>query len=131
MFTHHLVGTKLAVPRNEMERLEQEFANLEKVFYDFMHLKQPNPQSPQRLLEFYARLADKTAVGSTNFDRVAVIFRVETPLTRSELLYAVESTLRLNRLAIVPVDERRIRLSWAAQTPSGAGPNQRPPTTSP
>jgi hypothetical protein len=114
-------------PRNEMERLEQEFEKLGKALYEFMHLKLPNQQSPQRLLELYAGLVDKTAMASTNFDRVGILFRVEAPLTRSELLYAIETTLRLNRLAIVPVDERRIRLGWTGQPPGGTSqkPRQR------
>jgi hypothetical protein len=99
-------------PLNDMERLEQEFERLRKAVYDFMHITGPNRHSPQRLLELYARLADKTAVASTNFDRVPIHFQVETPVTRSELLYAIETTLTLNNLAIIPVDDRRIRLGW-------------------
>jgi hypothetical protein len=105
-------------PRNEMERLDQEYERLRTAVYQFMHMREPQKNSSLRLLELYARLADKTAVASTNFDGVAVNFHVETPLTRSELLYAIETTLRLNGLGIVLVDDRKVRLSWAAQTPS-------------
>jgi hypothetical protein len=97
-------------PRNEMERLEQEFEKLQKALCDFMHMAQPAKDSGQRLLELYARLADKTAVASTNTSRPLIYFHVVTPLTRSELLYAIETTLVLNNLAIIPVDDRRIRL---------------------
>ena len=109
-------------PLNDMERLEQEFERLRKAVYDFMHIPQPNKRSPQRLLELYARLADKTAVVSTNFDRVPVCFHVETPVTRSELLYAIETTISLNNLAIIPVDDRRIRLGWVREVRGSPAP---------
>ncbi len=108
-------------PLNDMERLEQEFERLRRTVYDFMHIPQPNKRSPQRLLELYARLADKTAVASTNFDRVPIHFQVETPVTRSELLYAIETTMTLNNLAIIPVDDRRIRLGWIGESHSRNG----------
>ena len=109
-------------PLTDTERLEQEFERLRKVVYDFMHIPQPNKRSPQRLLELYARLADKTAVASTNFDRVPIYFHIETPLTRSELLYAIEATLTLNNLAIIPADDRRIRLGWAREVRGNPAP---------
>jgi hypothetical protein len=105
-------------PPTDMERVEQEFEQLKTAFYDLIHVKELNKQSPQRLLELYARLADKTAVASTNFDRVPIVFQLETPLTRSELLYAIETTINLNSLAVIPVDERRIRLGWAKEVPA-------------
>jgi hypothetical protein len=108
-------------PLTDIERLEQEFDRLRKVVYDFMHIPQPNKRSPQRLLELYARLADKTAVASTNFDRVSIVFQLETPLARSELLYAIETTLTLNNLAIIPVDDRRIRLGWIQEALRSTG----------
>jgi hypothetical protein len=108
-------------PLTDMERVEQEFEQLKTAFYDLIHLKEPNKQSPQRLLELYARLADKTAVASTNFDRVLIVFRVETPLTRSELLYAIETTITLNNLAIIPTNDRRIRLGWMREVPRPSG----------
>jgi hypothetical protein len=98
-------------PLTDVERL-LEFERLRKAFYDFMHFPVPSQRPAQRLLELYARLADKTAVASMNFDRVTILFDVETPLTRSELLYAIETTFVLNNLAIISVDDRRIRLSW-------------------
>jgi hypothetical protein len=64
----------------------------------------------RRLLELYAGLAGKTAVASTNFDGASIWFHVETSLTRGELLYAIETTFTLNGLAIIPVDDHRIRV---------------------
>jgi hypothetical protein len=92
------------------ERLEQEFEQLRKAFYEYLDLPDPAKRSAQRLLQLYAGLAGKTAVPSTNFYGAAVWFHVETPLTRSELLYAIETTFVLHGFAIIPVDDRRIRL---------------------
>jgi hypothetical protein len=100
-----------ASPRNDMERLEQEFERVRKALYDFMHFPDPAKRpGVQRLFELYARLADKMPVGSTNLYGTGILFRVGTPLTRNELLYAIETTFELNDLAIIPVDERKIRL---------------------
>jgi hypothetical protein len=107
-------------PLSDLERL-LEFERLRKAFYDFMHFPVPSQRPAQRLLELYARLADKTAVASTNFDRVAILFDVETPLTRSELLYAIETTFVLNNLAIISLDDRRIRLGWLPAVPRSSG----------
>ncbi|HOX56745.1 MAG TPA: hypothetical protein P5205_10485 [Candidatus Paceibacterota bacterium] len=103
-------------PLTDIERLEQELVRLKKAVYDFMHITEPNKRSPQRLLELYARLANKTALASTNFDQVPIYFHVETPLTRSELLYAIETTFTLHNLAVVPVGERKIRLGRISET---------------
>ena len=116
---------RLAVPpkpRTDVERLEQEFERLRKAFYDFLHLPDPAKRpAAQQLFELYARLADKTAVASTNFDRIPIYFHVETPLTRSELLYAIETTIALNNLAIIAVDDRRIRLGRIEEVLRRAG----------
>jgi len=100
-----------------LERIEKEFEQVKvrKALYEFMQIPDPNKRSPQRLLELYARLADKTALASTNFDRVPIYFQVETPVTRTELLYAIQTTMTLNNLAIIPVDDRRIRLGWTRE----------------
>ena len=106
--------TRLAVaskPPSDMERVKQEFERLKKSVYDFLHIQEPNRQSPQRLLELYARLADKKAVASTNFDRVPIFFHMDTPLTRNELMYAIETTLALNRLEIMRVGEDAVQLA--------------------
>ena len=97
-------------PLTDGERLEQEFEQLRKAFYEYLHLPDPAKRSAQRLLELYAGLADKTAVQSTNFYGATIWFHVETPLTQSELRYAIETTFALHGFAIIPVDDRRIRL---------------------
>jgi hypothetical protein len=97
-------------PLTDGEHIEQEFERLRKELYDFIHLPDPAKRSAQRLLELYAGLAGKTAVPSTNFYGATIWFHVETPLTRSELRYAIETTFALHGFAIIPVDDRRIRL---------------------
>jgi hypothetical protein len=52
---------------------------------------------------------------------VYIWFRVETPLTKSELLYAIETTFTLNNLAIIPVDDQRIRLGHISELRNGTG----------
>jgi len=102
-------------PLTEVERIEREFERLRKAFYEFMHFPDPTKPPARRLLGLYADLAGKTAVSSPKLDGVGVWFHVETPLTRSELLYAIETTFTLHNLAIVPVDERKIRLGHISE----------------
>jgi hypothetical protein len=105
-----------ASPRNEMERLEQEFERVKKALYDFVHFPDPAKRpAAQRLFELYARVTDKTTVASPKFYGTGIWFRVGTPLTRNELLYAIETTFELNNLAIIPVDDRRIRLGHISE----------------
>ena len=106
----------LAAFTDGLERLEQEFERLKRAFYDFLHFPDPVKRpAAQRLFELYAGLADKTAVASTNFDGTGIWFHVETPLTRGELLYAIETTFELHNLVIIPVDDRRIRLGHISE----------------
>jgi hypothetical protein len=93
------------------ERTERESQRLQKALSDFMYLPERDRSSARRLLELYACFAGKTAVPSTNFDRMPIGFYVQAPLTSSELLYGIETTVALNNLAIIHVDEHRIRLS--------------------
>lgn len=97
-------------PLTETERIERELERLRKAFYDLMHLPDPRKHPAKRLLEFYAGLSGKRAVPSKNVDGTHVWFHVETPLAKGELLYAIETTFALNSLAIIPVDDHRIRL---------------------
>ena len=106
-------------PVTEIERLEQELDRLRTKFYDFMHLSDPSRCPARRLLEFYADLARKTPVPSKNFDATHLWFHVETPLTKAELLYAIETSFRLNNLAIIPLDAHKIRLGHISEPRQG------------
>jgi hypothetical protein len=104
-----------ARPLTEMERVEQEVERLRTAFYDFMHPPDPSKPACRRLFELYARLAGKTAVPSPKFDGIGIWFHIETPLTKAELLYAIETTFTLNNLAIIPVDDHKIRLGHISE----------------
>jgi len=45
----------------------------------------------------------------SHFGHLFVPFEIKTPLTDTEVLYAVETTLALGNLAIIPVDDGSIR----------------------
>ncbi len=100
-----------------VSRLERELEKLRKELYDFINYKGPPDRSPQRLLNFYARIVGKSAETSTNFDGMPIVFYVNNALTKSELAYAIKTTFELNSLKIVPVDNERIRLERSVDTP--------------
>jgi hypothetical protein len=102
-------------PTNEVQRIEQEIERLQKAFYIFLHPPDPSKPAGRRLFELYARLADKTAVPSPKLDGIGIWFHVESPLSKGELLYAIETTFTLNNLAIIPVDEDKIRLGHISE----------------
>jgi len=72
-----------------------------------------------RLLEFYATLVDKTAEPSETLDGSRLRFRVTTPLTRAELIYAIQKTFSLNGLAIVSNDEKTVCLARMSEPSTG------------
>jgi hypothetical protein len=61
------------------------------------------------MVAYYAELTGRTAVSTSKVRGVPAIFRAQTPLTRAEVLYALETTLALNGLAIIEVDDKTIR----------------------
>ncbi len=89
-----------------------------------------NPRAPQRnpadelvipetirnpaddLVAYYGKLAGRTAIPSKNAGRQFLLFRAQTRLTKPELLYALETTLALNGLAIIEVDDKTIRAGY-------------------
>lgn len=111
----------LPKPLTEGERIEQEFERLRKAFYEFMHLPDPSSHPARRLLGLYAELAGKTPLPSKNLDGTPIWFHVETPLSKRELLYAIETTFTLHNLAIIPVDERKIRLGHISEAFRNSG----------
>jgi hypothetical protein len=62
-----------------------------------------------RLVGFYAELTGRNALASAHFGHLFVPFEIKTPLTDAEVLYAIETTLALNNVAIIPVDDGSIR----------------------
>jgi len=69
----------------------------------------------------YASLADKTAELTKTFDGRPIWFHIDTPVSKSELLYAIETTFTLNNLAIIQTGDQRIRLEQIADLGKGTG----------
>jgi hypothetical protein len=69
--------------------------------------KQPpwTPKPLDELVQFYAELAGLKASPSPNHGKMPVWFEVTSPLTKEELLYAFETSLRLEGLAINQLGE--------------------------
>jgi len=107
-------------PKRPLTQWERDLERWQKAFYDFIHYKSPPERPVQRLLDLYAKLADKTAESSKDFDGLPIWFHVDTPLTKSELLYAIQTTFTLNNLAIINVDDKRIRLDRVGKPQKGA-----------
>jgi hypothetical protein len=103
-------------PPKVQTKLERDLERWRKAFYEFMGLNSTQNSSAQRLLELYANLSDKEAEPSKNYEAMPIWFHVTTPLSKSELLYAIETTFALNNLAITQVQEGKVRL----------GPNMKP-----
>jgi hypothetical protein len=97
-----------ATPLTSAERLD-------KLFYDFVHRPDPKFRAGDRLVAFYAELVGKVAAPSLNLGGAYVPFSVETPLTREELLYGMDTALALNHFAIIPIDENQIRLGQLSE----------------
>lgn len=108
-------------PTKPTTKLERDLERLRKVVFDFLHYQGPRARQAGRLLEFYADLAEKTAIPSEKFDGGFIEFSVTTPLTRAELLYAVETTFALNNLAIVPVGTDKVRLGHITELGGDSG----------
>ena len=108
-------------PLTEMERIEQEYERLRIEFYHFIHYKGPPERPAKRLLEFYASLAGKTAEASRNFDTLPIWFHIETPVSKTDLLYAIETTFALNNLAIMHLDGQRICVGHILEQGKGTG----------
>jgi hypothetical protein len=105
----------------EKERVEQELERLRKACYEFMHLPDPQKRPARRLLGLYADMAGKTPVPSPKFGGTSIWFHVQTPLTKSGLLYGIETTFALHNLAIIPVDDRNIRLGRFSEVLQNTG----------
>jgi len=113
-------GTKLFDPKKvpsmgyssprPQTKLERDLERWRKAFFEFMRLNGTSNSSAQHLLELYADLTDKKAEPSKNYETSPIWFHVSTPLTKSELLYAIETTFALNNLEITGIEENRVRL---------------------
>ncbi len=109
--------------------LEEQIMRWQVEIYNFFQVTKAPDRPAQRLLEFYGRLVAKKAEPSEKFDRMRIWFNIETPVSQSELLYAIETTFALNHLAIVSGEGNRIRL--VASDGQGKSPSRLPDTSPP
>jgi hypothetical protein len=107
------VGPQKA-PNTEVER---DLEKLRTAFYDFIHYSEPPAGSAARLLYFYARLEGKSASASTNLAAARIDLRVIQPLTKSELVYAIETTFSLNGITVVTNDDGTLNLRMPLASP--------------
>lgn len=78
----------------------------------------PPPPAPKptvdNLIAYYAKLVDRTFIASKFGGQNPIFFEIRTPLTKAELVYAIEATLALDGLKIVPADNKAIRIEHIA-----------------
>lgn len=72
----------------------------------------PLPPKPEvdSLVAYYARLRGARPIPSKQFGRQPVLFEIKTPVTKAELLYAIEATLAQSGLVIVSTNNNSIQL---------------------
>jgi len=90
-----------------------------RLFFEFIHKPDPRNRFADRLLALYGGLADKRAVPSKTLGGTFIRFSVEIPLTKAELLYAIETAMLLNGLAIIPVGDNSVRLGRVSEMSEG------------
>jgi hypothetical protein len=107
-WSSRLSAPKLAPPAPTVsQRIAQAYAKLHtKIFGPPPPPPQPNVDG---LVAFYGKLAGRKPAPSKQFGQHPVCFEAHTPLTKPELLYAIQTTLALDGLVIVPVDDKTIR----------------------
>ena len=82
---------------------------LDQLYTRLFHNQPPwTPRPVDQLVEIYADLTDQKAAPSKIYGQNPIRFDIRTPLTKEELLYAIETTLKLNSLAIANVEANRI-----------------------
>jgi hypothetical protein len=82
---------------------------MDQLYLRLFHNQPPwTPRPVDQLVEIYADLTDQRAAPSRIHGQNPVRFDISTPLAKEELLYAIETTLKLNGLAIANVEANRI-----------------------
>jgi hypothetical protein len=74
----------------------------------------PKGASPKNsandVIAYYAELTGRLSTPSKEWGPMPVVFRAQTPLTKAEFLYALETVLKLNGMSIVELDDKTISL---------------------
>ena len=68
------------------------------------------PITAYHLVEYYAELSNQKAQPPKQMFQTPIFFKIVTPLSKPELLYAITTTLALNHFKIVPGDRDTITL---------------------
>lgn len=86
------------VSKIKPEPLDRRVLKLNQYYRRFFRGTPPwTPRPLGRLADFYGELTDQTFVPTKDFDGTRMVLcEVTTPLTKEELIYAVETVLRLN-----------------------------------
>ncbi len=82
----------------------------------------PPPPDLDALVAFYAGLAGKKSVPSPGLGKMRLAFKAKTPLTKSELLYAIEKVLALSDLEIITLADGSLRARSISKAPQKTPP---------
>jgi len=80
--------------------------------------QKPAKGQAEQLLEFYGDLTGKKVQAGSELGSAHVAFRLMNPLTKEELIYAVETVLRLNNLILIPAEGNAVRLGHISELAS-------------
>ncbi len=76
----------------------------------------PKPEA-DNLVAYYAQLKKAKAIPSKRFGKRPIYFEIKIPLTKTELLYAIEATLAQDNLAIIAVPPNSYQLVHRSEVP--------------
>lgn len=104
------------LPKFKLERPPSALDRLNRLYLQIFDRQSPwMPRPADKLARYYAELTDQQAVPSANHGQMEVLFEVTTPLTREEILYAIETTFRLDGLAISHVGTKQVTVISLAE----------------
>ncbi|MDW8307836.1 MAG: secretin N-terminal domain-containing protein [Verrucomicrobiales bacterium] len=75
-----------------------------------------------QVLQQYTELVGRTVLRPATLPAVNIVFKNQTPLTRKELVQALDALLALNGIALIPVGEKFIKVVPVAQANQEGAP---------
>jgi hypothetical protein len=114
IFIHSTRTTRNVTPKPPTP-VQQAINTVEQVYTNVRTRLLGPPASPPKpevgsLVSYYATLTDTKVIPSKAFDKYPVLFEIKTPVTKAELLYAIETTLAQSGLAIVRTNENSVQV---------------------
>ncbi len=98
------------LPRLTVEPPLATIHRLTQLYRQFFRNEPPwTPRPVDRLVEFYAELTDQKAVSSESCGHWPVLFEVTTLLTKEEVCYAAETTLKLHGFGLLKGEGNSLR----------------------